>query len=103
MFYAIYYPVESHIDCFAPLLLDGVVGYPSGTKIVGDDWSRWLRVAEVNESSADGGGFAGVEEECSEFRFAGRRHYVFEYGTQNVYGSITGRKRRIGGRRRVGV
>ena len=71
LFYAIYNPVESHINGFTPLLFEDVAGNPSGAEIIGDDGSWKLRSAEVDESSADGGGFAGVEEEGAKLCFAG--------------------------------
>ena len=39
-------PIESHIYCFRPFLLDCSIGYARGARVVGCDWSGWLGVAE---------------------------------------------------------
>ena len=77
-----------HIDDFASLLLDGVAGNTSRTFVIGDDGSGRLWVTEVNECGTDSGGFAGAEEEYAELGFTSGCHYIFQYGTDYVDGSV---------------
>ena len=45
----VFHPIKGHAHCFGSALLDSVVGDASGNLIVSDDWSGWLRVAELFE------------------------------------------------------
>ena len=85
---AIYYPVESHIYSFAPLLFDGIVGDTRRILVASDNGSWRLWMTEANECCTDVSGFAGAEEEFTKFGFAGRSHEIFEDGTEYVDGSV---------------
>ena len=43
---AVTHPIETHVDCFASFLLDGVVGDARRCAVVSFDWSSILWVAQ---------------------------------------------------------
>ena len=64
---AIYNPVESYIDCFASLLLHGIIINTRRTLVVGDDGILRLWVAHTNECGSDSGGLQAQRKIAPSF------------------------------------
>ena len=79
-------PIESHIDGFGTALFDGAIGDAGSTGVVGLDRGWGLRVAEIVERGADGGGFFAVMKKGSKFGFSSRGDDNFEdnAGDKNI-------------------
>ena len=71
-------PIEAHVDGFGYSLFDHVIGKTFNGGVVDADWSRWLRVTELCEGSADRHGILTIMEGGANFGFSGGRHHVVE-------------------------
>jgi hypothetical protein len=60
--FAIFEPVESHVNGLGTSLFDGVVGNASGTAVVDLNWSGWLGMAHFYENDSDRYPLFGVEK-----------------------------------------
>jgi len=54
-------PVVSHVDGLGPAKLDGVVGDPYGSAVVGIDSGGWLRISEAGKNNSLEVGVLGVD------------------------------------------
>ena len=59
-------------------MFDHTVGEAFRGGFVDADWSRWLRVCELSEVSADRHGLLNNMESGTNFGFSGGRHHVVE-------------------------
>jgi hypothetical protein len=64
-------PIETHIHRLGSFLLDAIVGYSRGGRIVGHDRCRWLGMAEFVQGDPFGHGFFAVVEESTQFGLGG--------------------------------
>ena len=62
MDFAIFYPVEAHINCLGLLLFDGIVGKPFFCLIVNAEGSGGLWVTKFAESGTDRDGLLDINE-----------------------------------------
>ena len=85
---AIFDPVETHVHGSGAALFHRVVDDAGCCGVVGFDWRGWLRVAELFERGAHGGGFGAVEEERADFGFGGGAHDVLELAADGVQWSV---------------
>ena len=58
-------PVESHVNCFGPSLVDGLVDNPISRDVVGDHRGGWLWVAHFGQSLSEDHGFLAVDEKAA--------------------------------------
>ncbi len=68
--YAIADPVEPHIDCLGPLLLDGAIHDAGRRRVVGSYGSRWLRVPHFMECDPEYCAIFCIVEQPTDFGFS---------------------------------
>ena len=81
-------PVEMHIDCFGPFLLDCVVRKSIGSGIVYLNRHGWLWMADFKEKGADGHGLLAIDVGGSNFGLGRQTHDIGYDAGDGVNGAI---------------
>ena len=58
-------PIESHVNCLGPSLVDGLVDNHISRDVVGDHGGGWLWVAHFGQGLLEDHGFLAVDEKAA--------------------------------------
>ena len=78
-------PIEAHIDGFGYFLLYGAICETFRVRVVGADWSWWLRLPDFLEGSAYRHGLLAVVKSGTDFSLSGGRHHVVKDLGDGIY------------------
>ena len=84
-------PVESHIYCFASLLVESSTEDALAYFIVGGDWCWWLLMVQEFEGLADGAAFLAPLVGCANLCFSGGGNNWLDDVGDDMEGSVEGR------------